>query len=56
MGIVTTAEGVETDAQLAHIRSQGCSEVQGFLFSPARPESDVLSVLTALRRKIKNAA
>ncbi|MET0271201.1 MAG: EAL domain-containing protein [Sphingomonas sp.] len=29
----TTAEGVETEAQLARLRSQGCSSIQGYLFS-----------------------
>ena len=34
LGIETTAEGVETQAQLDALRSFGCSEAQGFLFSP----------------------
>ena len=29
------AEGVETEAQLEHLRVLGCGEVQGFLFCPA---------------------
>ncbi len=31
------AEGVETEAQLHLLRSEGCDEVQGFHFSPAVP-------------------
>ncbi|SFV37574.1 diguanylate cyclase (GGDEF) domain-containing protein [Devosia crocina] len=34
LGMSTTAEGVETEDQLALVRAQGVSEVQGFLFSP----------------------
>jgi EAL domain-containing protein (putative c-di-GMP-specific phosphodiesterase class I) len=34
LGMSTTAEGVETDAQLEMVRRLGASEVQGFLFSP----------------------
>ena len=34
LGMSTTAEGVETEEQLAMVRAQGASEVQGFLFSP----------------------
>lgn len=37
LGIVTTAEGVETKEQLERVRAEGCSEVQGFYFSGARP-------------------
>jgi diguanylate cyclase (GGDEF)-like protein/PAS domain S-box-containing protein len=33
MGIRTVAEGVETEAQLAFLRSTECDEAQGFLFS-----------------------
>jgi predicted signal transduction protein with EAL and GGDEF domain len=34
LGMTTTAEGVETEEQLAMVKEQGVSEVQGFLFSP----------------------
>ena len=35
LGLVLTAEGVETEQQLAILRQQGCTVVQGWLF--ARP-------------------
>jgi diguanylate cyclase (GGDEF)-like protein len=34
------AEGVETEAQLEHLRVIGCGEVQGFLFCPAVPAAE----------------
>jgi len=42
LGIATTAEGVETDAQLRMLRQFGCDEIQGFLISPPRPLSSFL--------------
>jgi predicted signal transduction protein with EAL and GGDEF domain len=45
LGISTTAEGVETAEQLSLLRSEGCNEVQGFLFSPALPAADVEKML-----------
>ncbi|MEW6638857.1 MAG: EAL domain-containing protein [Pseudomonadota bacterium] len=41
LGITTTAEGVETRSQLDLLRAEGCTEVQGYLFSPPRPASEV---------------
>ena len=41
LGITTTAEGVETKEQLARLTSEGCNEVQGFLFSPPRPAAEL---------------
>lgn len=32
-GAATTAEGVETDGQLMYVRSEGCTEVQGYIYS-----------------------
>ncbi len=46
LGISTTAEGVETNVQLTLLRSEGCTEVQGFLFSPPRPAADVEKMLS----------
>jgi len=41
LGMVTTAEGVETEAQLDLVRQQGCTEAQGFLFSKPLAANDV---------------
>jgi diguanylate cyclase (GGDEF)-like protein len=39
LSMTTTAEGVETPEQLAELRGQGCTYVQGYLFSkPVPPE------------------
>ena len=34
LGMLTTAEGVETEEQLSQLRTESCNEVQGYLFSP----------------------
>ena len=39
--MVTTAEGVETEQQREMLRALGCSEMQGWLFSPARTAADI---------------
>jgi len=40
MQIATTAEGVETPAQLEQVRAEGCSNAQGFLFSASLNASE----------------
>lgn len=41
LGMDTTAEGVETEKQLAQLRETGCTEVQGFLFDRPRCAADI---------------
>jgi diguanylate cyclase (GGDEF)-like protein len=39
LGMTTIAEGVETEAQLARVRADGCTDAQGYLISrPLAPE------------------
>jgi EAL domain-containing protein (putative c-di-GMP-specific phosphodiesterase class I) len=45
--MTTTAEGVETEAQRAMLRALGCSEMQGYLFSPARPAAELRPLFAA---------
>jgi EAL domain-containing protein (putative c-di-GMP-specific phosphodiesterase class I) len=45
LGMSTTAEGIETEEQLAAVREQGCNEVQGFLFSPPIDAAAVADLL-----------
>ncbi|HET6383205.1 MAG TPA: EAL domain-containing protein [Armatimonadota bacterium] len=40
-----TAEGVETEDQLTLLRSRGCDEAQGYLFSPAVPPDEASQLL-----------
>jgi EAL domain-containing protein (putative c-di-GMP-specific phosphodiesterase class I) len=47
LGIATTAEGVETPEQLERVRAEGCTEVQGYLFSPPRPAADLGGLIAA---------
>jgi diguanylate cyclase (GGDEF)-like protein len=41
------AEGVESDAQLAFLRSEGCEEIQGYLVSRPLPAEQVTALLRA---------
>lgn len=45
MNITTTAEGVETMEQLERLRAEGCNEVQGYLFSAAKPAGELAVLL-----------
>ena len=41
MGMTATAEGVETAEQLDRITSEGCTEMQGYLFSRPLPAAEI---------------
>jgi len=56
LNISTTAEGVETKDQLDRLRAEGCTEVQGYFFSAARPATDVQELLLKFGRKASIAA
>jgi diguanylate cyclase (GGDEF)-like protein/PAS domain S-box-containing protein len=45
LGVTITAEGVETEGELNCLRSEGCHEAQGFLFSHARPNAEIVAML-----------
>jgi EAL domain-containing protein (putative c-di-GMP-specific phosphodiesterase class I) len=49
LGMTVTAEGVETEEQLAHLRTVCCTEVQGFLFSRPRAARDLHEFLTGAK-------
>ncbi|MBV6487398.1 MAG: hypothetical protein GHHEDOFH_01343 [Pseudorhodoplanes sp.] len=44
LGIATTAEGVETQAQLERVRNAGYTEMQGYLFSPPRAAEEITAL------------
>ncbi len=45
LNIATTAEGVETAAQLAYLKRQGCSEAQGYFFARPGPQEEALAFI-----------
>jgi diguanylate cyclase (GGDEF)-like protein len=47
LGMKTTAEGVETRQQLEMLRAEGCTEMQGFLFSEPLPAPEIDRLLRA---------
>ena len=56
LGMTTTAEGVETPEQLRRLREEGCNEVQGYLFSPPVPASELPALLKAWNGSGRRAA
>ena len=52
LGLCTTAEGVESVDQFEYLVSQGCTEVQGFLFSAAQPKGKVAEMVEEVDRRI----
>jgi diguanylate cyclase (GGDEF)-like protein len=51
--MTTTAEGVETQEQLDALRTLGCTQMQGYLFSAAVPASAIPRLLSPVRRDDK---
>jgi diguanylate cyclase (GGDEF)-like protein len=49
--MTTTAEGVETERQQELLRGLGCTEMQGYLFSPPKPAEEVKKILLAHRSR-----
>jgi EAL domain-containing protein (putative c-di-GMP-specific phosphodiesterase class I) len=49
--MTTTAEGVETDTQRQLLRALGCSEMQGYLFSAAKPVREIMGLFNSDREK-----
>jgi EAL domain-containing protein (putative c-di-GMP-specific phosphodiesterase class I) len=43
--ITTTAEGVETEQQREILRALGCTQMQGYLFSSAKPANEIRRLL-----------
>ena len=49
--MTTTAEGVETEQQQELLGALGCSEMQGYLFSPPKPAAEVRELLPRARTR-----
>ncbi len=47
-GMITTAEGVETEEQMRCLNLEGCIEVQGYLYSEPVPASKIVDLLGSL--------
>ncbi|MCC6301383.1 MAG: EAL domain-containing protein [Gammaproteobacteria bacterium] len=55
LGFEVTAEGVETQEQLAFLRTQGCDRYQGYLVSPALPAEEFATLLRGGSRRDSRA-
>ena len=53
--MVTTAEGVETEEQRTTVQALGCTQMQGYLFSPPRAAADIRAMLAA-KGNVEDAA
>ncbi|GEM_PF-696336 len=52
LGLSVIAEGVETEGQLEYLRSHGCNEMQGYLFSRPVPVGEFEQMLRSGRKLV----
>lgn len=52
LGMMTCAEGVETQEQLSFLRSEGCSEIQGYFYSKPKPLNEIAQMIRSGQLKI----
>jgi diguanylate cyclase (GGDEF)-like protein/PAS domain S-box-containing protein len=55
LGITVTAEGIESEAELACLRTEGCDEGQGYLFGKPCPREEIGALLDGAHRKERAA-
>jgi diguanylate cyclase (GGDEF)-like protein len=55
LSMVSTAEGVETLQQLEKLQGVGCTEMQGYVFSQARPAEDIVRLFLQRAEKTTEA-
>jgi EAL domain-containing protein (putative c-di-GMP-specific phosphodiesterase class I) len=53
LSLTVVAEGVETEEQLAFLRSHGCDAIQGRLFSRPVPADEIEPLLGEGRRLVQ---
>ena len=56
LGVPAIAEGIETKEQLDLVRAAGCSEFQGYVFSPPRPASEIIRLFDTAGQIARGAA
>jgi diguanylate cyclase (GGDEF)-like protein/PAS domain S-box-containing protein len=56
LNMTTTAEGVETEEQLEIVRALGCTELQGYLFSTARPAHEIVALIRGQKEQLASVA
>ena len=54
--MITTAEGVETLQQRETVQNLGCTQMQGYLFSAARPAHEIRALLASCPARVEDAA
>jgi EAL domain-containing protein (putative c-di-GMP-specific phosphodiesterase class I) len=55
LGMATTAEGVETESELALIQELGCSKVQGYYFGRPLPVEEARAIASQTRHDMRAA-
>jgi EAL domain-containing protein (putative c-di-GMP-specific phosphodiesterase class I) len=56
LGMTTVAEGIETNDQRQKVRELGCTEMQGYLFSPPRPVEELSALIASSLEHAASAA
>ncbi|MEA2805624.1 MAG: hypothetical protein QOE49_5719 [Rhodospirillaceae bacterium] len=52
LGMLTTAEGVETRDQFELVKKEGCTEAQGYLFSRPKPAGEIAALFAENTRRV----